>query len=162
MYGFLSVIGKAIRLKIRHLELVFNSGTFLTFPGERNIWTSNLDLKNEGGASCVSDALDFLSKNHRLRSLRLSFNGSTGGEAGFSLWFAKELRLAQRTAKFKAIEEFRCDIDGADPGGVGLGHRYPRDKVAWYEKAIDDYQELRRKLKLEATHLKESGPSPSM
>lgn len=72
--------------------------------------------------------------------------------AGFSLCFAKESRLAQRIVQFKAIEKFRCNIDGADPGRLGLDHRYPSEMDAWYDKAIDNYQEL--KLKLEAAHLR--------
>lgn len=152
MYGFLSIIGKANRLRMRHLELVFHSELFLTFPGEQSILIgisgSRFDL---GGASCVSDALEFLSENHRLRILCLSFDGSCGSRAGFSLWFAEESRLVRRLVQFTTIESFRCDIDGAAPGAVG--HDCPRwghDQTALYESAIDNYQKM--KLKLEAAH----------
>lgn len=37
MYAFLSVIGKANRLRIRHLVLLFGDDTFITFPEEYNV-----------------------------------------------------------------------------------------------------------------------------
>ena len=172
MYSFLSVIGKANQSKIRHVELVFDTEMFLTFPGQCSIWT-NVDQYEIGGAGCISDALDFLSENHRLQSLYLSFEGLYEGMAGFSMCFSKDSRLARRFTQYKAIEKFECDIDGATPDIVDL--RRWSNELAWYgianhqqltlkkdcEEAIENYQELKLKLELEAAHQKESGQHDS-
>ena len=152
MYGFLSVIGKANQSKIRHVKLVFDTEMFLTLPGQRSVWTYVAQDKM-GGAGCFGDALDFLSENHRLQSLNLSFEGYYGCVAGFSLCFAKESRIARKLVQFEAIEKFDCNV------WDDVGRCDNNDQIALYEEAVHDYQGL--KLKLEAAHQKESGQHDS-
>ena len=139
LYPFLSVIGKANRMKLRHLDLKFHKYTLFAFPGEDTVWDTkyNLDLSV---ASSISNALDFLSESHRLQSLVLSFPGSYWGMAGFSLRFSKDSELYRSLTQFKAIRKLKCclKMDGL--------YELDDAKYAVYEQAVNNYRELRAEL----------------
>lgn len=140
MYPFLSVIGKANQLKIRHLELRFYIESFITFPEYRDLWNTNTSNDN-GRASYINDALNFFSESHRLQSLDLYFYGRYNGMAEFSIWFSKDSRLFRTLAQFKAIEKLRCRVENP-PSNYHLNNA----KCVVYKQAVDNYQELKVKL----------------
>ena len=143
MYFFLSVIGKANRLKIRHVQLRFYTRVFITFAGERDLRNNDCYDHSKGKASYVSDALDFFSESHRLQSLILEFKGQHCGARGFSIWFSEDSRLLRKLAQFKAIEYMSCHVDDEQFSSFG---GLDDDTEALYNDAIDRYKEVKAKL----------------
>lgn len=140
LYPFLSVIGRANRMKLRHLDLRFHPCTTFADLGVDTVWVNtkhNLDLKV---ARSTCNALDFLSERHRLQSLVLRFQGSNWGIAKFSLCFTKDSELYRSLTQFKAISKLKCcvDMDGL--------YEIDDARYAVYEKAVDNYHELRAEL----------------
>lgn len=140
MYTFLSVIGKANRLKIRHLELRFYSDSFITFPGERNVWNTYTG-NDSWRVIYIIDVLDFFSESHCLQSLDLYLLGRYNGMAQFSVWFSKDSSLLRTLAQFKAIEKMRCRVENPPSD-----YRLDGAKNVVYKQAVDNYQELKVKL----------------
>ena len=138
-YPFLSVIGRANRMKLRHLDLKIYTYTIFAVPGEGTVWNSKYK-SDLSATSSIINALDFLSESHRLQSLVLHFQGSYWGMARFSLWFSKDCELYRSLTQFKAISELKCC--------VGMDGLYELDdaKDAAYEEAVDNYHELRAEL----------------
>ena len=152
LYAFLSHIGKANRLKMRHLRLEFFSDAFVTFPegpGRYNIWQS-YGKGGYGGAVYVSEALDLLTDSHRLQTLKVGFSGSEDGVAGFSIWFSMNSMLIRRLAQFKGIQRFECSLKNS----VSL--KLNKAKYAAFMNAVNNYQEL--KVKLATAYPLEEGP----
>ena len=143
-YPFLSVIGRENRMKLRHLDLRFNTCT--TFAGTPfavrevdTVW----DTKHKSDPTMTSstcNALDFLSERHRLQSLVLRFQGSYWGAARFSFCFSKDSEVYRSLTQFKAISKLKCcvDMDGL--------YEIDDAKYAVYEKAVNNYHELRAEL----------------
>ena len=138
-YPFLSVIGRANRMKLRHLDLKFYTYTICTGFGEDTVWDSK-HKSDLSATSSISHALDFLSESHRLQSLVLHFYGSHWGMARFSFQFSKDSELYRSLTQFKAISELKCcvDMDGL--------FELDDAKYAVYEEAVDNYHELRVEL----------------
>ena len=138
-YPFLSVIGRANRMKLRHLDLKFLTYTDYAGISEDTVWDSK-HKSDLSATSSISYALDFLSESHRLQSLDLHFQGSFWGMARFSFWFSKDSQLYRSLTQFKAISELKCyvNMDGL--------HDLDDAKNAVYEEAVDNYHELRAEL----------------
>ena len=138
-YLFLSKIGRANRMKLRHLDLKFCTYSIFTVPGEDTVWDAcyNPDLKV---TSSISYALNLLSESHRLQSLVLHFSGSHRGMVRFSFWFSKDSELYRNLAQFKAIRKLKCTVnmDGLD--------ELEGSKNAVYEEAVDNYRGLKAEL----------------
>lgn len=147
LYAFLSRIGKANRQKIRHFQLYLSTDLYVTDPAEDYLLRSGLN----GGASYISDALDFFSESHRLQTLVVWFHGSRSGLTAFSIWFSEGSRLMRRLKQFKAIERLACYTARHDSG---FDQVIDVEEAA-YKKAIEKYKEL--KLKLAAADPLESG-----
>lgn len=84
------------------------------------------------------------SRNHDLNKIHFPWTRSrvwTPDQAGFSIWFSKDLILLQKLAQFKASEKMRCRVRDP-PSDYCLGDA--KDVV--YKKALDNYQELKVKL----------------
>ena len=151
-YPFLSVIGRANRMKLRHLDLNFHRYTTFPLLGDDNAW--GIKYKHHHSvASFMRNALDFLSKSHRLQSLVLTFQGSHRSMAGFSFWFSKDSELYRSLTRFKAIRELKCRVNTR-----GLDEMDDA-KYAVYEKAVDNYHELRAEL--EAAYEQKSASTAS-
>ena len=154
MYAFLRIIGKTNRLRIRHLRIRFDRDIFATFPEECGAWRT-WELDGVGGASYISDALDFLSDDHQLRSLKISFKGSTGGIAAFSIWVCEDSRMIRRLAQLESIGKFECTRVKKERGSWMEG--LSDSKLKAYTTAVTRYKEL--KSKLEAAYSRANGRS---
>lgn len=153
MYAFLSAIGEANRLKIRHLELRFYVKKYTVWPEERN-WTAHTSDDSDR-TTYIIDALNYLSRSHRLRSLDLYFYGRSRGMAEFSIWFSKNSSLLRTLVQFKAIEKMRCHVENPP------SHFRPENAQYFaYKKAVNNYQEL--KVKLAAAYQLERGQIESL
>ena len=140
-YPFLSVIGRANRMKLRHLDLRFYTCTNFAGLGADIVW----DTKRTPRlivTSSICNALDFLSERHRLQSLVLRFQGSYWGMAKFSFCFSKDSELYRSLRQFKAISKLQCCVvmDGL--------YEIDDAKYAVYEKAVDNYHELKASWRL--------------
>ena len=126
-------------MKLRHLDLWFHASTILELPGEDTLWDTkyNPDLSV---ASFISNALDFLSESHQLQSLVLSLPGDYRDMPRFSFWFSKDSELYRSLTQFKAIRKLKCCVN--DRGLYELDDA----KYAVYEKAVDNYRELKAEL----------------
>ena len=147
-YPFLSIIGRANQMKLRHLDLRLYTYAGCDFPGEDDVWHTKYkpDLSV---TSPISNVLDFLSESHRLQSLILHFRGLYWGMVRFSFWFSKDSKLYRSLRQLKAIRKLKCRVH--------MDHLYELDdaEYAVYEEAVDNYREL--KAELAATYALESG-----
>ena len=150
LYPFLSVIGRANRMKLRHLDLKFYTYTTYAIPCEASVWDSK-DKADRSVASSVSNALDFLSQSHQLQSLVLNFEGSYWSLARFSVCFSKDSEIYRSLTQFKAIRKLKCCVD------MYLLYKLNDAKYMVYEEAVENYHELRAELAaayaLESRHL---------
>ena len=119
IYSFLKDIGNRNRLRLRHIELLFQHRDFLFYPDEE--WFLNHNRRSYSHARILGRALQLLARGHALRSLGIEIEAINNKDTGevrkdyidYPSWpaFMASKKLKQYFLDLKGINEVSIYVE---------------------------------------------------